>query len=342
MGIKVLAARRQRVDRLLRRRRRRHPLRPGRGAQRRRATSSRASARRARARGASSRSTTSCSKVPIHAANKRTVESLIKAGAFDSLGAHPPRARRGARGRGRVGGQDQAQRGERRGRLRLRQPLGRRRAARPQHHIPERPEWAKRDKLAFEREMLGLYVSDHPLAGLELPLAKLASTGIADLVGSENIQDGETVTIAGLVTSVQHRVAQGVGQPVRHDHRSRTSAARSPSCSWARPTRSSRPRCTGDSIVVVRGRVSMRDDGMNLHAFSLMTPDLGPGVRHRAARDHHARPAGDDRHGEGAERGARAAPGRERGAPAAGQGPGRARVRGAEAGARSAPTSTAS
>ena len=31
--------------------------------------------------------------------------------------------------------------------------------------VPDRPEWTKKDKLAFEREMLGLYVSDHPLAG---------------------------------------------------------------------------------------------------------------------------------------------------------------------------------
>ena len=35
------------------------------------------------------------------------------------------------------------------------------------------------------------------------------------------------------------------------------------------------PSLVGDSIVVVRGRVSMRDDGMNLHAYSLMVPDLG-------------------------------------------------------------------
>ena len=35
------------------------------------------------------------------------------------------------------------------------------------------------------------------------------------------------------------------------------------------------PMLQGDAIVVVRGRVSMRDDGMNLHAFSLMIPDLG-------------------------------------------------------------------
>lgn len=56
--------------------------------------------------------------------------------------------------------------------------------------VPDRPEWAKKDKLAFEREMLGLYVSDHPLAGgLEAPLAKHASTSILDLTGSDSTQD---------------------------------------------------------------------------------------------------------------------------------------------------------
>ena len=100
--------------RLLRRRRRRHPLRARRGAQRRLERRRRASSRRARRRAASSRSTTSSRKVPIHVANKRTVESLIKAGAFDSLGStrralmeiHEDAVERGRRG--------QARRGERR------------------------------------------------------------------------------------------------------------------------------------------------------------------------------------------------------------------------------------
>ena len=74
-----------------------------------------------------------------------------------------------------------------------------------------------------------------------------------------------TVTIAGLVTSVQHRTARNSGNQYGII-RSRTSAARSPSCSSARPTRSSRRRSSNDSIVVVQGRVSVRDDGMNLHA----------------------------------------------------------------------------
>jgi DNA polymerase-3 subunit alpha len=213
-------------------------------------------------------------KVPIHAANKRTVESLIKAGAFDSLG-HTRRALvevhedavesavkiKRSEANGDVGfdfdslwGEDEANQS--------------------QHHIPERPEWVKRDKLAFEREMLGLYVSDHPLAGLELQLAKLASTSIAELLASDSVQDGDTVVIAGLVTSVQHRVAKASGNQYGmiqvEDFGGEMTVM-----FMGKAYQEFSPILQGDSIVVVRGRVSMRDDGMNLHAFSLMIPDLG-------------------------------------------------------------------
>jgi DNA polymerase-3 subunit alpha len=214
------------------------------------------------------------SKVPIHATNKRTVESLIKAGAFDSLGAtrrslvevHEDAVESAVKikrneANGDVGfdfdslwGDDEQNAS--------------------QHHVPERPEWAKRDKLAFEREMLGLYVSDHPLAGLELQLAKLQSTSIADLVASDTVQDGETVTIAGLVTSVQHRVAKASGNQYGmitvEDFGGEITVM-----FMGKGYQEYASALQGDSIVVVRGRVSMRDDGMNLHAFSLMTPDLG-------------------------------------------------------------------
>ncbi|MGN6426524.1 MAG: DNA polymerase III subunit alpha [Leifsonia sp.] len=213
-------------------------------------------------------------KVPIHAANKRTVESLIKAGAFDSLG-HTRRALvevhedavesavkiKRSEANGDVGfdfdslwGDDEPNQS--------------------QHHIPERPEWVKRDKLAFEREMLGLYVSDHPLAGLELQLAKLASTSIAELLASESVQDGDTVVIAGLVTSVQHRVAKASGNQYGmiqvEDFGGEMTAM-----FMGKAYQEFSSMLQGDSIVVVRGRVSLRDDGMNLHAFSLMVPDLG-------------------------------------------------------------------
>src|SRR5690606_41096870 len=51
--------------------------------------------------------------------------------------------------------------------------------------VPDRPEWTKKDKLAFEREMLGLYVSDHPLRGLESVLAKEASVSVEQATNTE-------------------------------------------------------------------------------------------------------------------------------------------------------------
>ncbi|WP_442928194.1 DNA polymerase III subunit alpha [Microbacterium sp. CCNWLW41] len=212
-------------------------------------------------------------KVPVPVANKRTVESLIKAGAFDSLGStrralmeiHEDATeaavldkRREANGE--VGfdfdslwGEDEPQQAAK---------------------VPERPEWTKKDKLAFEREMLGLYVSDHPLAGLEIPLAKHASTSIHDLLASEDIGDGDQVTVAGLVTSVQHRVAKQSGNPYGmitvEDFDGEITVM-----FMGKTYTEFQHMLQGDAILVVRGRVSRRDDGMNLHAQSAFTPDLG-------------------------------------------------------------------
>ncbi|QAY61578.1 DNA polymerase III subunit alpha [Microbacterium protaetiae] len=212
-------------------------------------------------------------RVPTHVANKRTVESLIKAGAFDTLGdtrralmeihedateAAVLDKRREANGE--VGfdfdslwGDDEPAQVAK---------------------VPDRPEWTKKDKLAFEREMLGLYVSDHPLAGLEIPLAKHASTNIHDLLSNEDVRDGDQVTVAGLVTSVQHRVAKSSGNPYGmitvEDFDGEVTVM-----FMGKTYTEFQTMLQADSILVVRGRVSRRDDGLNLHAQSAFTPDLG-------------------------------------------------------------------
>lgn len=212
-------------------------------------------------------------KVPIHVANKRTVESLIKAGAFDSLGAtrralmeiHEDateaaveikrKAATGAIGFDFDSLYDDSEQ------------------AAPAK-VPDRPEWTKKDKLAFEREMLGLYVSDHPLAGLEIPLAKHASTSIHDLLASEDVNDGDQVTVAGLVTGVQHRVAKSSGNPYGmitiEDFDGEVTVM-----FMGKTYTEFASMLVADSILVVRGRVSRRDDGLNLHAQSAISPDLG-------------------------------------------------------------------
>ncbi|HEU4807114.1 MAG TPA: DNA polymerase III subunit alpha [Homoserinimonas sp.] len=210
-------------------------------------------------------------KVPIPVANKRTMESLIKAGAFDTLGAtrralmeiHEDAVEaavsvKRAEANGQVGFDFDSLWDE------------------PQavQQVPLRPEWAKRDKLAFEREMLGLYVSDHPLAGLELQLAKHASTTIAEVLAGDAAQDGETVTVAGLITGVQHRTARNSGNQYGmvtvEDFGGEITVM-----FLGKTYQEFSPALNNDSIVVVKGRVSVRDDGMNLHAVSMFTPDTG-------------------------------------------------------------------
>jgi len=213
-------------------------------------------------------------KVPIQVANKRTVESLIKAGAFDSLGA----TRRALLEvhEDAVDSAVSLKRNEANGQVGFDfdslwdEPEA-------VDHVPERPEWAKRDKLAFEREMLGLYVSDHPLAGLEIPLAKHATASITEILGGDVAGDGEHVTIAGLVTSVQHRVARNSGN--QYGIVTVEDFAGEMSVMFLGKTyQEFSPALSNDAIVVVRGRVSVRDDGMNLHAVSMFIPDVGPSL----------------------------------------------------------------
>ncbi|MFD1713251.1 DNA polymerase III subunit alpha [Amnibacterium flavum] len=209
-------------------------------------------------------------KVPIAVANKRTVESLIKAGAFDSLGA----TRRALLEihESAVEAAVSIKRNEANGQVDL--FGGMFEFEDEPDKVPDRPEWQKREKLAFEREMLGLYVSDHPLAGLELELAKHATNNIADLLVSESIADGETVTIAGLLTEVQHRIARKSGNQygqVEVEDFGGTMTV----MFMGKAYQEFAPALATDTVVVVRGRISQREDSVNLHAYSVFTPDVG-------------------------------------------------------------------
>jgi DNA polymerase III subunit alpha len=218
------------------------------------------------------------SKVPVQVTNKRTVESLIKAGAFDSLG--DTRRALVEIHEETIDGIVTQKRNEANGQFGFDFDSlwdAEESAAGAVQKVPRRPEWAKRDKLAFEREMLGLYVSDHPLAGLESALAKHYTHDIASLLAGDAASDGETVTIAGLVTGVQHRIARNSGNQYGivtvEDFGGEMSVM-----FLGKTYQEFAPALAADSIVVVRGRVATRDDGMNLHAVSLMTPDVGASV----------------------------------------------------------------
>lgn len=208
-------------------------------------------------------------KVPSQVCTKRVVESLIKAGAFDSFG-HTRRALLEIHEEA-VDSQTSLKKSEAQGQVDLFGGLFGD-AAGIDTPIPDRVEWPKKELLALEREMLGLYVSDHPLAGREAQLARYSEFSIDELQSNDNLKDGENVVVAGLVTSVSHRVAKtsgnAYGSVVVEDFGGELTVML-----MGKTYQEFAPKLQADQVVVVRGRVSRRDDGISLHAFNLETLD---------------------------------------------------------------------
>jgi len=212
-------------------------------------------------------------KVPAVVCNKRTIESLIKAGAFDSLG-HTRRALLAVHEMA-VDSVISVKRKEAEGQFDLFADF----AAGDDGttigfsvDVPDLPDWEKKQRLAFEREMLGLYVSDHPLSGLEHVLSRAAETTIATLVADEERADGSVVTVAGLLTNVQHRWSKN-GNPwasvVVEDLEGSVEVMFFGETYLAYST-----ILAEDTVVTLRGRVRRRDDAMQLQAMEVSLPDV--------------------------------------------------------------------
>jgi DNA polymerase-3 subunit alpha len=140
--------------------------------------------------------------------NKRVIESLIKAGAFDDMKHHRQALfevheeaadRYATMKKDTGGGQDS-----------LFDDLGADSEAvfNMAVTVPDVEEWDKQRLLSYERDMLGLYVSDHPLNGLEHVLSRGSDCSIGQLMLDEERPHGSTVTITGLVTSVQRKITK--------------------------------------------------------------------------------------------------------------------------------------
>ena len=220
-------------------------------------------------------------KTPAVVCNKRTIESLAKAGAFDNLG----HSRRGI-----VEKHDQfvdaladVKRQADFGQDSLFDALMSGASDLDEgaafDGLPELPthEWDKQTLLTFEREMLGLYVSDHPLFGIEHVLTQHADTSIAALMGDEPKPDGTQVIIAGLITGLQiKRTKKGDLWAIAtvEDLEGAIECLFFPS-SYATVA----PLLRTDVVCVVRGRVSSRDDAVSVYAQELTLPDIKEGPR---------------------------------------------------------------
>jgi DNA polymerase III subunit alpha len=210
-------------------------------------------------------------KVDAVVCNKRTIESLIKAGAFDSLG----HSRRGllAVHADAIDSFLEVKRNEAMGQFDLfGAALGPEAAGAIATPTISEQEWERSEVLAFEREMLGLYVSDHPLRGLEHVLASAADHAIPALFEEGVVADGAVINIAGILSGVQRRVTK--------QGKAWASAALEDLAGgvevlfFPNTYELVGQYLAEDAIVVVRGRVDRRDEQPRIMAMDLSLPDL--------------------------------------------------------------------
>lgn len=213
-------------------------------------------------------------KVEAVVCNKRTVESLIKAGAFDEMG----HTRKGltAQFEPMIDNVVQVKRKEAEGQFDLFGDLGQDDAADsgPGFGLDvqfSEEEWDKTYLLAQEREMLGLYVSDHPLFGLEHVLNEKADAAIAQLTGGD-YSDGSIVTIGGIISGLQRKMTkQGNAWAIATVE----DLAGSIDCMFFPATyQLVSTQLVEDAIVFVKGRLDKREDVPRLVAMELQVPDL--------------------------------------------------------------------
>ena len=210
-------------------------------------------------------------KVDQTVCNKKTIESLIKAGAFDSLG----HSRKGLMSiyLEAIDSVLEEKRAQAIGQFDLfggTNEVSANGISTLALEVSDQ-EWDKALLLSYEREMLGLYVSDHPLLGVEHVLRSATDTTISQIL-DEGVVHDQIITIAGLITAVQRKVSRQ-GQ------------------SWAIVTvedlegaidvrffsttyQTHALNLIEDRIVIIRGRIDKREETAQITALELNLADI--------------------------------------------------------------------
>ena len=140
-----------------------------------------------------------CELVDSQKVNKRVIESLIKCGAFDSLGFR--RSQLLAAIDSAMEAAARAQRDRATGQVSLFAALESRSGERPKGpELPNIPEWPRDRILAAEKEILGFYLSGHPLDAFRETLVRLGTVTTDQLAGC---RDKQTIRLAGIVTALK-------------------------------------------------------------------------------------------------------------------------------------------
>jgi DNA polymerase-3 subunit alpha len=139
-----------------------------------------------------------CERVDLTSMNKRVIENLIKAGAMDALGG--TRSQLTAAVDGAIEAGQRASRDRASGQGGLFTAFAA--EEHPEQPLPKVPDWTAKSKLAGEKEVLGFYVSGHPLDEFGEKVKELATH---DTPALEGLARGTEIAICGVITNLQRR-----------------------------------------------------------------------------------------------------------------------------------------
>jgi DNA polymerase-3 subunit alpha len=213
-----------------------------------------------------------CDRVDPLVLNKRAVESLVKAGAFDSLG-HPRKGlcmvfeqivdRTLARRRERDLGVmslfgDASQEGS---------------IAFDDTRVPIPDiEFDKAERLTEEKQMLGLYISDHPLMGAEAALRRHTDCTIAEMREPAVGREGEVRIVGGVVTALSRRYTKRGDLMATFTLEDLQSAIEV--FVFPKTMLEYGPLLADDAIVTIKGRLDNREDEPKLVCLEVRRPEL--------------------------------------------------------------------
>ena len=197
--------------------------------------------------------------------NKTTLESLIKVGAFDEFGHRSSMLENleeirqtASKLTSDVDGQDT-----------LFTNVGQ---STTHFHdtFPEIPEYPSAELLSFEKQLLGLYLTDHPLAHSLNAVSKQANKKIEEL--DPEIHNGQTFLFGGVITRIREVVTKSSGKPMAFG----TLEDQTGSISFVvfpRTYEEQRGNLKQDAVILLRGKVDYRDEEMQLIAEKISLPN---------------------------------------------------------------------
>jgi DNA polymerase-3 subunit alpha len=216
-----------------------------------------------------------CEEVDSRSLNKRVLESLVKSGALDSLGWK--RSQCMAMIDTAIEYGQKARRDRESGQKGLFASLNPGQSAIPEPVAPDIPEWALDQRLAFEKETLGFYVSGHPLDRFAAEVSRFSKKSIAELIADGNNVD---CRVAGIVTEFRTRRTKKGDLMALFTLEDLTGAVETVVFPNAYPK--FEPYMTADFPILVSGKFECEDE----RGCKLIASDLQPlsGISERSAK----------------------------------------------------------